>query len=303
MKREPKKIPASVRARLLKLSRDRQEDYNLTLTRYVSERFLYRLGMSPCRQDYVLKGAMLLTVSLDQLRYRPTRDIDMLRTGNQDEASIRADIETICSIDGGSDGLLFNTSHATVEEIRENNRYQGMRIRIPVHLGNARIRLQIDLGFGDAVYPPPQSIKLKALLNQSEPQVLVYPLEAVVAEKFEAIISIGMITSRMKDFFDVYALATTRNFARATMLRSIEATFQRRNTQLPTVLPTVLGEELLQDPNKQTQWRAFARRIERDPAQLSLAVVLERVRSFLRIAWDEDFAASVSQWTPEAGWY
>lgn len=303
MKREPKNIPASVRARLLKLSRDRQEDYNLTLTRYVSERFLYRLGMSPCRQDYVLKGAMLLTVSLDQLRYRPTRDIDMLRTGNQDEASIRADIETICSIDGGSDGLLFNTSHATVEERRENKRYQGMRIRMPVHLGNARIRLQIDLGFGDAVYPPPQSIKLKALLNQSEPQVLAYPLEAVVAEKFEAIISIGMITSRMKDFFDVYVLATTRNFARATMLRSIEATFQRRNTQLPTVLPTVLGEEPLQDPNKQTQWRAFARRIERDPAQLSLAVVLERVRSFLRIAWDEDFAASVSQWTPEAGWY
>lgn len=303
MKREPKNIPASVRARLLKLSRDRQEDYNLTLTRYVSERFLYRLGMSPCRQDYVLKGAMLLTVSLDQLRYRPTRDIDMLRTGNQDEASIRADLETICSSDGGSDGLLFNTSHATVEEIRENNRYQGMRIRIPVHLGNARIRLQIDLGFGDAVYPPPQSIKLKALLNQSEPQVLAYPLEAVVAEKFEAIISIGMITSRMKDFFDVYVLATTRNFARATMLRSIEATFQRRDTQLPIELPTVLGEELLQDPNKQTQWRAFARRIERDPAQLSLAVVLERVRSFLRIAWDEDFATSVSQWTPEAGWY
>jgi len=303
VKREPKNIPASVRTRLLNLSKARQEDYNLTLTRYVSERFLYRLGMSQCRQDYVLKGAMLLTVSLDQLRYRPTRDIDMLRTGNQDEASIRADIETICSIDGGSDGLLFDTSHATMEEIRENNRYQGMRIRIPVYLGNARIRLQIDLGFGDVVYPPPQSITLKALLNQSEPKVLAYPLEAVVAEKFEAILSIGMITSRMKDFFDIYVLATTRNFGRAALLRSIEATFQRRNTQLPAAVPTVLGKELLQDPNKLAQWRAFAQRIERDPAQLSLAVVLEQVRGFLRIAWHPDFAASVSRWTPAEGWH
>ena len=303
MKGEPKNIPASVRARLLNLSRDRQEDYNLTLTRYVSERFLYRLGKSPCRQDYVLKGAMLLTVSLDQLRYRPTRDIDMLRTGNQDEALIRADIETICSVDGDSDGLLFDASHATVEQIREHDRYQGMRIRIPVQLGNARIRLQIDLGFGDVVYPAPQSITLKTLLNQREPEVLAYPLEAVVAEKLEAVLSIGMTTSRMKDFFDVHVLATTCNFGRAALLRSIEATLHRRNTQLPTVVPTVLGEELLQDPNKQTQWRAFARRIERDPAQLSLAVVLEQVRSFLRIAWDRDFAASVSRWTPEKGWH
>jgi hypothetical protein len=303
VKREPKNIPASVRTRLLNLSKARQEDYNLTLTRYVSERFLYRLGMSQCRRDYVLKGAMLLTVSLDQLRYRPTRDIDMLRTGNQDEASIRADIETICSIDGGSDGLLFDTSHATMEEIRENNRYQGMRIRIPVYLGNARIRLQIDLGFGDVVYPPPQSITLKTLLNQSEPTVLAYPLEAVVAEKFEAILSIGMITSRMKDFFDIYVLATARNFGRAALLRSIEATFQRRNTQLPAAVPTVLGKELLQDPNKLAQWRAFAQRIERDPAQLSLAVVLEQLRGFLRIAWHPDFAASVSRWTPAEGWH
>lgn len=302
MKRDPRNIPASVRARLLNLSRDRQEDYNLTLTRYVSERFLYRLGKSPCRQDYVLKGAMLLTVSLDQLRYRPTRDIDMLRTGSRDEASIRADLDTICSIEGNSDGLLFDAPNSDVVEIRENNRYRGMRIRISVTLGNARLKLRIDLGFGDAVYPPPQSITLKALLNQGEPQVLAYPLEAVVAEKFEAILSIGMITSRMKDFFDIYVLATTRSFGRAALLRSIEATFQRRNTQLPAVVPTVLGEELLQDPNKQTQWRAFAQRIERDPAQLSLAVVLEQLRSFLRIAWDPDFAASVSRWTPEEGW-
>jgi len=178
-----------------------------------------------------------------------------------------------------------------------------MRIRIPVQLGSARIRLQIDLGFGDVVYPAPESITFKALLNQSEPKVLAYPLEAVIAEKFEAIVSIGMATSRMKDFFDVYVLATTCEFNQSALLRSIEATFQRRKTQLPTVLPTVLGEELLQDTAKQTQWSAFARRIEQDPAQLTLAVVLEWVRRFLRITWDETFAASVSAWTPGEGWH
>lgn len=302
MKPEPKDVPASVRGRLLNLSRDRQEDYNLTLTRYVSERFLYQLGKSPCRQKYVLKGAMLLTVSLDKLRYRPTRDIDMLRTGRRDEASIRADLETICSIEGDTDGLLFDAANFDVVEIRENNRYRGMRVRVPVSLGNARLKLQIDLGFGDAVYPAPRTITLKPLLNRAVPEILAYPLEAVVPEKFKAIVSIGMMTSRMKDFFEVYALATTRRFERTPLLRSIKATFERRKTPLPTEVPAVLGEELLEGSTKQAQWKAFIRRIERDPAEMSLGVVPRQARSFLRVAWDEAFAASVSTWTPEDGW-
>ena len=152
---------------------------------------------------------MLLTVTLDDLRYRPTRDIDMLRNGADDRQSILADVAEICSIDEESDGLVFDASSATLEEIRENNRYHGVRIKVPVRLGAAKVTLQIDIGFGDAVYPAPEAVKIEPLLDHDPPEILAYPLQSVVAEKFEAIVSIGMVTSRMKDFFDIYAIAST----------------------------------------------------------------------------------------------
>ena len=143
---------------------------------------------------------------------------------------------------------------------------------------------------------------IKALLGQDAPEVLAYPLEAVIAEKFEAIVSRGMITSRMKDFFDLYTLASFRQFDRKALLHSIESTFLRRGTPMPTKLPTILSDALLQDTIKQTQWAGFVRRIEHKPSELPLTSVLRRVQEFLGFVWNPESMADSSEWTPEKGW-
>ena len=303
MKSLPKNVPASVRARLLNLSRDREEDFNLTLSRFASERFLYRLGKSEYRKKYVLKGAMLLTSLLEDVRYRPTRDIDLLREGTGERESIITDISAVCTIDDLSDGLVFDISKATFEDIRENNRYHGLRAKIPVLLGSARIPLQIDIGLGDAVHPPPETVRIQPLLDHEAPEVFAYPLQAVIAEKLEAIISVGMVTSRMKDFFDLYTIASARRFDRHDLSESIQATFGRRGTPLPMEIPTVLSEAMPKDPAKQTQWAAFVRRIERVPSELPLDALVSRIRSFTRIIWDRSLHADITTWTVENGWH
>jgi hypothetical protein len=303
MKSLPKNVPASVRARLLNLSRNREEDFNLTLSRFVSERFLYRLGKSEYRKKYILKGAMLLTSLLEDVRYRPTRDIDVLRVGTVERQAIITDISAVCSIDDLSDGLVFDISKATFEDIRKNNRYHGIRAKIPVRLGDARIPLQLDIGFGDAVYPPPQTVRIEPILDHEAPEVFAYSLQTVVAEKLEAIVSVGMVTSRMKDFFDLFTIASSRRFNRHDLFESIQTTFQRRGTPLPTVIPTVLSETMPKGPAKQTQWGAFVRRIERSPAELPLDVVSGRIRDFARIIWDRSLHADITTWTPEEGWH
>lgn len=303
MKPVPKNIAASVRAKLLNLSKERNEDFTLTLVRYVSERFLYRLGRSSCRQRYVLKGAMLLAMTLEDLGYRPTRDIDLLRNGPEDQEQTLKDFVAICSIDDRSDGLVFDAAHAIVQEIREHNRYHGTRVRLPATLGTARVTLQIDLGFGDAVRPSAKALTITTLLGNASPEVLSYPMEAVVAEKLEALVSIGMVTSRMKDFFDIYAVSAACEFSRPALIESIQATFRRRGTPLPVETPVVLSEALLNDPAKQVQWSAFVRRIERDERELPLVVVLSRVREFLRIVWDRQVGGEISTWTPGKGWH
>jgi hypothetical protein len=303
MTSDKRNVPASVHARLLNVSRNRREDFNLTLTRYVAERFLYRLGTSTSRDKYVLKGAMLLTVTLHDLRYRPTRDVDMLRWGAGDLESIQADVAAICSLTGGPDGLQFESSQLILEEIRERNFYHGMRIKVPVTLGSARVVLQIDMGFGDAVHPPPATVTIESLLDLEAPEVLAYPLEAVVAEKFEAMVSIGMPTSRMKDYFDIHAIASARAFDRGPLVESVEATFARRRTVLPDSAPSVLTDAMYDDPAKATQWSAFLRRIGRTAGELPLDRVVARAREFLSVVWDPELADRVSVWTPESGWH
>jgi hypothetical protein len=303
MTSDKRNVPESIRARLLNLSRDRNEDFSLTLSRYVAERFLYRLGQSAYRERHVLKGAMLLTVALRDLRYRPTRDVDVLRNGASDRESIRADIAAICSVDGGPDGLRFDTSQLILGEIRERNRYRGMRIKVPATLGSARVTLQIDMGFGDAVYPAPTTVAIESLLDLEGPEVFGYPLEAVVAEKLETMVSIGMLTSRMKDFYDIYAIASVRTLLLHPLVTSIRATFERRGTTLPNSVPPVLTDTMPDDTAKATQWAAFLRRIGRTAEELPLKRVVTRVREFLRIVWDARLADTVSVWTPESGWH
>lgn len=302
MNPKPNNVSQSVRDRLLSISKNQKEDYNLTLLRYVTERFLYRLGVSAFRGRYILKGATLLRIAVRDLTYRPTRDIDVLRDRTDDFASILQEISEICSVDVFDDGVEFDIDETSYQEIKEGDVYHGYRFKVPTRIGSAKVPLQIDMGFGDAVYPPPKDIVVQTILDQPEPAILGYPLESVVAEKFEALVSFGMLTSRMKDFYDLYSLAQTQTFDCAVLYESIRRTFSRRKTDLPATVPEVLGDTLLQDPSKEIQWNAFLRRIEQDPGALPLRDVVDGIYGFLTIVWNDELRSKSQKWVPHQGW-
>lgn len=198
MKKVLANLPASVRQRLLNLAAERNEDFGLVLSRYGLERFLYRLSISPDRESFVLKGALLLQVWTEET-YRPTRDLDLLGKG-MSNVSYQKVFAEICSQDVEDDGLSLPSEKIRVERIRDEEAYEGVRVLLEARLGNVRIPLQIDVGFGDAVVPAPEELEFPTLLKGPAPKLKAYPKESVVAEKFEAIVKLGMANSRMKDF-------------------------------------------------------------------------------------------------------
>jgi predicted nucleotidyltransferase component of viral defense system len=222
----------SVHQRLLNKARQRNEDPNLVLIRYALERFLYRLGRSVHKDQFILKGAMLFAAWTDQLR-RPTRNLDLLGIGDSsDEALVRL-IGGIIRTPVEPDGLDFDCDGITISEIREAQDYPGKRIKLPVRLGNARLNLQIDVGFGDAVTPEPAEISYPTLLDSPPPRIRAYPLEAMIAEKLQALVAFDMAISRMKDFYDVWMLSKQFSFDGVSLSAAIAATFERRRTTIP----------------------------------------------------------------------
>lgn len=218
---------ASVRARLLALAGG--DDFQRTLTRYAAERLLFRLVASAVRERFALKGASLLTVWLPD-PYRGTKDVDLLASGDPSDASLRAVLESICAVPCPQDGLEFDLTTLRLETIRPEEEYSGKRARFQALLGNTRIGVQMDLGFGDAVVPEPADITYPTLLNDlPAPELLGYPREAAVAEKFEAMVKLDMRNSRMKDFHDVWALASSFRFEGPVLQAAVAACFQRRD--------------------------------------------------------------------------
>lgn len=252
-------LAASVTARLLTRARQTGSDYQTLLTSYCFERFLYRLGASGVRDRFVLKGAMLLRLWSDQ-PYRATRDLDLLRRGDGSFEAIRDDLGTICSTPVEPDAVIFEAAAVRVEAIRAEEEYAGTRATLPARCGTARLKLQIDLGLGDAVWPAPQSCAYPALLEFPAPDVLAYPREAVAAEKLEAAVVLGDRNSRIKDFFDLHFLATRFEFDRATLTEAIRRTFARRRTPIPSEPPIALTAAYWENPSRPAQVRAFARR-------------------------------------------
>lgn len=269
-------MAVSVRQRLLNLAKIRGEDYNLVLTRYALERFLYRLSRSAHRQDFVLKGAMLFQI-WSQTPHRATKDLDLLASGDVNPDAIKAKLLEICAINVEPDGLSFDTEKLTVMDIREDNRYGGVRAKFQAILGSAKIAIQIDFGVGDAVTPAPSEIEYPTLLDMTHPHVFAYPRETVVAEKLEAIIDLGMDNSRMKDYFDIWFIATTYNDDAQILALAIKRTFERRQQVLPIEIPIGLSDEFANDAGKQRQWQAFITRIS--GASLSLEEVVQTVRA------------------------
>jgi predicted nucleotidyltransferase component of viral defense system len=252
-------LAASVSARLLNRAKETGDDYQTLLTNYCFERLLYRVGESELRDRFVLKGAMLLRL-WSQQPYRATRDLDFLRRGDGSFEAIERDIRTICSTAVEPDAVVFDTESIHVEAIRAEDEYVGRRAKLLARCGTARLPLQIDLGVGDSVWPPPKRRTYPVLLDAPPPRVLVYPREVVVAEKFEAMVMHGDRNSRIKDFFDLHYLASSFEFNRTTLLESVRRTFAKRGTPIPVTEPIGLTPAYWENPSRPAQIRAFAQR-------------------------------------------
>lgn len=271
-------LVASIRARLQNLAKSRGEDLDLVLTRYAIERFLYRLSLVPARENYLLKGALLFDLWFD-VPHRPTRDADFLGFGPADTDALKNTIREICAV-VVDDGMEYDAESITVEEIREDVRYGGLRVKLGSRLGNARSLVQLDVGYGDAVTPGPEEALYPTLLDDQPPARLrVYPRASVAAEKLEAIVSLGMINTRMKDYFDLRALAREGALDAEQLADAIAATFRRRQTSLPADVPLGLSDEFARDAAKRAQWKGFLGKNRLDAP--ALEDVVAEVRGFV----------------------
>ncbi len=295
-------LAASVHRRLLDGARERGEDFQLTILRFGAERLLYRIGRSPYARDFVLKGAMLFLLWPDQL-YRPTRDVDLLGFGDPTPERLRRIFVEICAAPFPEDALRFDVASVTAEPIRTIQDYGGVRVTMVASLGKARIPLQIDIGFGDAITPGPRDATFPTLLSLDPPRIRAYPLETVVAEKFDAVVRLGRANSRMKDFHDLCTLAARCSFAGELLTEAVRATFERRKADL-TLVPATLAPEFYADDALGQRWRAFVKgqpigsRIEP-----TFAGVGKQLRPFLGpLASAVAGSLVLVAWDPANGW-
>lgn len=275
----PKNIAASVKARLQNVAGKRGEDFNLLLLRYGIERLLFRLSQSPHADRFLLKGAMLFVV-WDEKTHRPTRDVDLLGFGPSEKADLTRVFQEVAAVPVVDDGIVFDPKSVQAEEIREDNAYGGVRVRLMGKLGTAEIPVQIDVGVGDAVTPAPETATFPALLDFPAPRVRMYPVYTVVAEKFEAMVKLGIANTRMKDFHDVWFLAHRFEFDDPTLRKAIEATFARRQTNL-TQSPEAFTDAFANDPTKQAQWAGFLRRNGLTGITDQFSEVVAAIRKFI----------------------
>lgn len=237
--------------------------------------------MSPHAGNFVLKGALLFALWYDT-PHRPTKDADLLGFGADDTATLRGTFTAICAIDA-EDGVRYETAGIRIAPIREDNVYGGLRLTIPAFIGSARLPVQVDIGFGDAITPAPETVIYPTLLDDlTAPSLRAYPVHTVIADKLHAMVVLGMNNSRMKDFFDLAVIARTSELDGGTLVDAIRATFARRGTPLPTSAPVALTTEFSASPIKAQQWRAFVTKAGLQTADLD--VMLNTLGGFLRPA-------------------
>jgi len=272
-----KNLAASVRDRLLNQAKRTKRPFNELLQYYAMERFLYRLAKSKYAAQFVLKGALMLRV-WQSPESRPTMDVDLLGITSNDEDEITAQIREILSTEVEPDGLHFDTSSVTAERIIEDADYQGLRIRFHGTLGSAKVNMQLDIGFGDVVFPEAVLSKYPTILDFPAPELRCYSRESAIAEKFEAMVKLGELNSRMKDFYDIWMLARQFEFDSINLAEAIRKTFTQRQTDVP-VSVVALSEAFGQ--TKQVQWNAFRKRLGQDHVLIAFDDVLLVLRMFL----------------------
>jgi hypothetical protein len=301
--KEKKNLAASVRDRLLKHARESKDEFQLVLMRFGLERVLYRLSKSDYADEFVVKGAMLFLIWTGE-PHRSTKDLDLLALKSASTQHLEALFRKVLKTSVEDDGLIFLPDTVAAEPIRENDIYQGVRVSMEARLGNARIPLQVDIGFGDVVTPKAGKIVFPTLLDLPAPKVAVYPKETAIAEKFEIMIKLGMANSRMKDYHDIWTLCREFDFDGEVLSKAVRATFQRRRTAIPVEIPTALSPEFCADASKQRQWEAFTKRGKLKVTERNLEVVVALVRDFL---WPVagavvNEATFKGHWTKGGGW-
>jgi hypothetical protein len=213
--------------------------------------------------------------------HRSTKDLDFLSRGTPEVGRMVEVFRSVCSQPVDDDGLRFLGDSVRAAPIRENALYEGIRVEIDARLGNVRAHQRVDVGFGDTVTPRPRKEDFPTLLQMAAPRISMYPREAVVAEKLEAMVKLGLLNSRMKDFFDLHYLAKNFDFSAQGLSQSIQATFTRRHTEIPATAPVALTDAFAEDPTKRSQWAAFLRRSRAIDQSLDLGAVIRVLRHFL----------------------
>jgi hypothetical protein len=279
-KQRPSNLAASVRQRLLNHSANTEQDFQVVLAQYAFERLLYRLGRSPGAEQFTLKGALLFLVWTGE-QYRPTRDMDLMSKDARTEVELKTIFREVCTTRVDDDGLVLLEDTVDVEPIRDENEYGGMRVTLMGKLEQARIPLQIDIGFADAITPAPVLREFPALLDFAAPRIGMYPPETTIAEKFHTIAVRGILNSRMKDYYDIWALCREFESDGVVLCRAIAATFRRRKTALPDNVPVGLSEKFSSDAAKLTQWSAFIGRTPLKIVEDDLGAVVTTIREFL----------------------
>jgi predicted nucleotidyltransferase component of viral defense system len=258
------------------LAKEREEDFNFVLTRYANERMLYRISESEFSDQFVLKGATLIAIWHDQ-PHRPTKDIDFLGFCQPDIDTIKKIFSDVCMLDF-EDGIQFDASAMNVDEIREGARYEGIRAKIPGALGNAKLMVQIDIGFGDSVTPEPKSMKIPVLLGFPEPTLKTYSVYSVVSEKYEAMCSLGEANSRMKDFYDLWYIAEHEELEEKILREAIRSTFKLRGSELSSTL-IIFEEHFHKDKERQRMWSAFLKKNRL--SEISFGAVLSVIKKMI----------------------
>jgi len=295
-------MAASVHQRLKNVAASSGQSFNDLLQHYALERFLYRLSVSPHAESFILKGALLLRV-WRIAAIRPTRDIDLLGRTANDAGNISRIMRDVCQMAVDDDGLTFDAFTVRAEQIADDAEYEGVRVLFDGRLGNARIRMQVDVGFGDRITPSPEDIEYPSVLGMDPPRLRGYPPETSIAEKLHVMLHRGMLNSRMKDYFDIWSLSRSRSFNGQTLAEAIIATCRQRNTPVESE-PVALGDQAFADPQNAAQWIAFVRRLKGADAPRTFEEVGAAVAMFLgpplgAIARGETFDQA---WTPPGPW-
>jgi hypothetical protein len=272
-----KNISASIRQRLLNKARNEQKPFQQLLQYYAMERFLFRVGQSQYSNNFILKGALLL-MAWEAPQIRPTKDIDMSGKTSNDPEKLLFKMKEILETEVIDDGIVFDTHTLRYETITDEADYKGIRILFIAFIDNAKISMQIDIGFGDVIYPEPEKRNYPIILDLPSPEVLCYSIESSIAEKFEAMIKLGIFNSRMKDFYDIWFLSQQFSFKISILSRALFETFSNRSTELPSDI-IIFDDGFIGE--KQKQWEAFYKRVHNDESIPAFQSIVDDIKKFL----------------------